>query len=145
MSPTAATDAILITGVIETEHLDIMTLDIPNAFVQTPIPQDGDKVMMKIRGPLVDILCEICPGVYDNFVIYEGKQKVLYVRILKALYGTMIASILYYKKFRKYIKSIGFEVNLYDICVANIMVNGKQHTVLLYLIQPNKNPMQKLY
>jgi len=51
-----------------------MTLDIPNAFVQTLIPQDSDKVMMKIRGPLVDILCEICPGVYDNFVIYEGKQ-----------------------------------------------------------------------
>jgi len=53
----AATEAILITGVIEAkQHRDI-TLDIPNAFVQTPIPQDGDKVMMKIRGPLVNILC----------------------------------------------------------------------------------------
>ena len=55
--PMAATEAILITGVIEAkQHRDI-TLDIPNAFVQTPIPQDGDKVMMKIRGPLVNILC----------------------------------------------------------------------------------------
>ena len=71
-----------------------MTLDIPNAFVQMPIPEDGDKVMMKIRGPLVDILCEICAGVYDNFVIHEGKQKVLYVRMLKALYGMIIAPIL---------------------------------------------------
>ena len=72
----AATEAILITGVIEAQKCrDIMTLDIPNAFVQTPIPQDGDKVMMKIRGPLFKILCEIVPGVYDNFVIYEGKQK----------------------------------------------------------------------
>jgi len=49
LSPTAATDAILITGVIETEHLDIMTLDIPNAFVQTPITQDCDKVMMNSK------------------------------------------------------------------------------------------------
>jgi len=40
----------------------------------------------------------------------------------------MIASILYYKKFRKDIKSIGFEVNPYDICVANRTVNGNQDT-----------------
>ena len=42
-------------------------------------------------------------------------------------------SLLYYKKFRKYIKSIGFEVNPYDTCVANRMVNGKQHTVACHL------------
>ena len=51
------------------------------------------------------------------------EKKVLYVRMLKALSGMMIASILYYKKFRKDIESIGFEVNPYD------MVNGKQHTI----------------
>jgi len=48
--------------------------------------------------------------------------------MLKALYWMMIASILYYKKFRKDIESIGFEVNPYDICMANRMVNLKQHT-----------------
>jgi len=48
---------------------------------------------------------------YDNFVIYEGKQKqkVVYERMLKDLYGMMMAAILYYKKFRKDIKSIGFK------------------------------------
>ena len=49
--------------------------------------------------------------------------------MLKALYGIPIASLLYYKKFWKDIESIGFEVNLYDACVANRMVNGLQHTV----------------
>ena len=64
-------------------------------------------------------------------MIYEGKQKqkVLYVRMIKALYGMMIASILYYKKFRKDIESIGFELNPNDMSVVNRMVNGKQHTV----------------
>ena len=39
-SPTAATESILITGVIEaTEKRDVMRLDIPNDFVQTQIPQ----------------------------------------------------------------------------------------------------------
>jgi hypothetical protein len=39
------------------------------------------------------------------------------------------SSLLYYKKFCKDIESIGFEVNPYDPCVANRIVNGKQHTV----------------
>jgi hypothetical protein len=40
-SPTAATEAILITGVIDAkQRRDIMTNDVPNALIQTPIPQD---------------------------------------------------------------------------------------------------------
>jgi hypothetical protein len=99
-SPTTATDAILITGVINAkQQRDVMTLDVPNAFVQTPIPRTGDKIIMKIRGSLVDILIEICPGIYDKYVVKEGKQQILYVRILMALYGMLIASILWYKTF----------------------------------------------
>jgi hypothetical protein len=129
-SPTAASEAIITTGVIEAkQRRDVMTLDIPNAFVQTSISLDGDKIIMKIRGQLVDILLVICPGVYDQYVLHEGKHKILYVRMLKALYGMLISSILYYKKFRKDIESIGFEVNPYDICVANRTVNGKQQTI----------------
>jgi hypothetical protein len=143
-SPTAATEAILITGVIEAKQgRDIMTLDIPNAFVQTEIPQSGEKVVMKIRGELVNILTEICPGVYDDYVIYEGKHKVLYVRMMKALYGMMIASILYYKKFRKDIKEIGFEINPYDICVANIIIDGKQQTVTWHVDDLKSSHMNK--
>jgi hypothetical protein len=50
-SPTVSTEAILLTGVIEAkEDRDIMTADIPNAFVQTPTeePKDGDRIIMKI-------------------------------------------------------------------------------------------------
>ena len=46
-----------------------------------------------------------------------------------ALYGMMISSLLYYKKFRSDIESIGFIVNPYGPCVANRMVNSMQHTV----------------
>ena len=129
-SPTAASEAIITTGVIDAkQERDVMTLDVPNAFVQTDIPLDGDKIIMKIRGQLVDILLAICPGVYTKYVRYEGKHRVLYVRMLKALYGMLISSILYYKKFRTDIESIGFQVNPYNICVANRTISGKQHTV----------------
>jgi hypothetical protein len=83
-SPTTASEVILITGVIDTkQNRDVMTLDIPNAFVQTEISLDGDKIIMKIRGQLVDILLELCPGMYDDYVIVEGKHKIIYVRMLK--------------------------------------------------------------
>ena len=49
--------------------------------------------------------------------------------MLKALYGMMVSSLLYYKKFQKDIESIGFEVHPYDMCVANRIIKGKQNTI----------------
>eukprot|EP00957_Ditylum_brightwellii_P057373 4350588-Ditylum_brightwellii.AAC.1 len=71
---------------------------------------------MKIRGLLVDILLELCPGVYKEYVMYEGKSKVLYVCMLLALYGMIISSLLFYKKFRTYIESIRFK-SIHMMCV----------------------------
>jgi hypothetical protein len=108
-----------------------MTADIPNAFVQMEIEKrpSGERIIMKIRGQLVDMLVDIAPQDYQDFVRMEGNQKVLYVEMLKALYGMLQSSLLYYKKFCKDLEEIGFKVNPYDPCVANRMINGKQHTV----------------
>ena len=43
------------------------------------------------------------------------------------------ASLLWHKKFRKDLESIGFKFNPYDPCVANRKVQGKQHTVLFHV------------
>ena len=37
-----------------------MILDIPNEFVQTPMPKSQQKVIIRINGLLVDHLEEIC-------------------------------------------------------------------------------------
>jgi hypothetical protein len=50
-SPTALTEAIMITAAIEAdENRDIMTVDIPNALVQTEIVKKDERVMMKTIG-----------------------------------------------------------------------------------------------
>ena len=54
---------------------------------------------------------------------------VIYVEILRALYGLVESSFLFYKKICKDLKENGFEINPYDPCVANKMVNGKQLTI----------------
>jgi len=133
-SPTVGTEAILITGVVDAkENRDVMTADVPNAFVQTEVDPEDGIILMKIRGAMVDYLLQIDYARYRDYVTIEENKKILYVKMLKALYGMLKSSLLYYKKFRKDIEEIGFEVNPYDPCVANRMVNGKQHTIVWHV------------
>ena len=63
-SPTCFTESILLTcGIDAAEHQDIITMDIPNAFVQTDMPKKaiGEQISMKIRGRLVSWLVEMNP------------------------------------------------------------------------------------
>ena len=75
------------------------------------------------------MLVDIDPMIYQDYVLYEGKNKILYVKMKKALYGMLQSSLLYYKKFRKDLEGIGFVVNPYNPCVANRIINRSQHTV----------------
>ena len=84
---------------------------------------------MKIRGVLVDWLVEFDPAAYSPYVVYENGKKVLYVEILRALYGMLIASLTWYRKLRADLEEIGFVFNAYDGCVANQLVKGKQQTI----------------
>jgi hypothetical protein len=62
----------------------------------------------------------------------KGKKQLL-VQCLTALHGTMVALLLYYKKFVESLKSKGFKLNHYDPCVANKQVNGEQLTVCFHV------------
>jgi hypothetical protein len=63
-----------------------MTVDIPNAFVQTDLDLKKGQVIMKIRGIFVDMLFDMNPECYCTYVVYERKNKVHYVQMLKGLY-----------------------------------------------------------
>ena len=57
-SATAATKSLFITAAIKAkEGRDVMTLDIPNAYIQTKMPNvkdDEARVIMKVQSVLVD-------------------------------------------------------------------------------------------
>jgi hypothetical protein len=81
------------------EGRDVAVVYIPNAFVQTRVENEKDMAFINIRGVLVDILVEIAPDVYKSYVARDKKgMKQLLVQCQNALYGTMVASILYYRK-----------------------------------------------
>jgi hypothetical protein len=117
-SPTAALESILITGVIEAkEERDVMTCNIPNAFIQVNLPKKEpgeDRVVMKITGVLVGMLVNINPESYRPAVVLENRKKVIYVEVLKAIYGILEAALLWYKTFRKDLEDNGFIFNPYD-------------------------------
>ena len=87
-----------------------------------------DFVVIKLQGPIVDILCEMKPE-YLKFVVLENGKKTLYMQLMKALYGCIKSALLWYELFTGELREMGFELNPYDKCVANKMINGKQCTI----------------
>ena len=61
----------------------------------------------------------MAPEVYGKYVVYENGRKVIYVEVLRDLYGMLVASLLYYNKFWYDIEDIIFEYNPYAPFVAN--------------------------
>ena len=127
----------MLTSVIDAyKQGDIICNDVPNAFIQAPIPAEQlnkERVMMKISGILVDMLVKLNPELYGPHVVFEKGKKVLYVQVLRAIYGMLQAALLWYKKFREDLEKEGFKFNPYDPCVANRTVDGSQHTILFHV------------
>jgi hypothetical protein len=67
-SPTASLEGIMLTAIIDAkEKTDVMSADIPNACMQTQMPETTnteERVTIKITGVLVDLMDEIDPAKY---------------------------------------------------------------------------------
>ena len=71
---------------------------------------------------------------YNTYVTRDKRGvKQLLLLCQNALYGTMVASLLYYCKFAKSLTNIGFEIKLYDPCVANKVIEWSQLTILFHI------------
>ena len=94
------------------EEREVAIFDIPNAFVQTEVTDEKNRVIALICGMLVDILVKIAPYIYKDYVKVNNKgEKQILVECLNALYGIMMASLLYYQKFTARLEKSGFEIN----------------------------------
>ncbi len=73
--------------------------DVPSAFVNTDVDED---VIMVLKGELADLMTQIAPEKYRKYVTVDRKgTPIFYVKLQKALYGLMRASLLFYRKLRK--------------------------------------------
>ena len=80
------------------EGRQVVTCDIPSAFLQANWPEDND-CYLKFEGLMVKMICEIDLN-YLKYVLTNkrtGKQK-LYGKVTKAVYRTFLGAILFYQK-----------------------------------------------
>ncbi len=84
---------------------------------------------MKIGKDIIKHILDAFPE-YADFVTNNGT---MYVRMLKAMYGCVQASLLWYKLLVKVLTGIGFVVCEVDRCVMRLIVNGIVNVILIYV------------
>ena len=134
-SPTTSLESLVVSLVIDVyEGRDVGTYDVPGAYLQARLaPKDNnERVLMKLKGNFVDIMCKVNPEHLKN-VVYENGKKVLYMQILQAIYGCIESALRWYELYAQTLEKEGFVINPYDRCVANKSINGKQCTIVWYV------------
>ena len=130
-SPTVATESVLLSCVIDAkEGRDVATVDIPGAFMQG---EQDETVHMRLEGTLAELLTKCDPKLYRKYVVTENNKPVLYVELVKALYGTLRAALSFWRKLTSKLVDWGFTINPYDWCVANKQINGQQCTLVWHV------------
>ena len=133
-SPTASLVGLMLTCMIDAfENRDVATIDIPGAFLQTKMPDDEEDVHVILDGRMAELLAKISPDTYQKYVYRRRGQAYIYCKCNVAIYGTLKASLLFWKKLSASLKSRGFVINDYDWCVANKNINGKQCTIVWHV------------
>ena len=96
-SPTISTEAVFLTAMVDTwENRKVAVLDVPGAFMQVDM---DELVHVQFSGEMVDKLLEIDHELYSGYMTIEHGEKVMYVELLKTLYGTLRAAWLFWENF----------------------------------------------
>jgi hypothetical protein len=126
-APTVTLEFVFVTATIDAkEKQKNLMIDIPGAFFHA---NNEDYVVMKMNGLLAELMVKMDPKIHRKYVTIEKGRQVLYLCLKKALYGMMKSALLFYRKLIKQLKEMGFEINPYNPCVANKLIDGKQMTV----------------
>jgi len=111
-APTVATESLFLSSVIDAqEERDVGTCDIPGAFMQADM---DETVYMKLTGTLAKLLTTVNPEKYSKFMVEENGKPTIYVKLRKALYGTLQAALLFWRDLSGQLKEWGFVLNPYD-------------------------------
>ena len=86
---------------------------------------------------MVDMICQIKPK-YRKLIRRTkkrngGMRKVLLGKVTTAIYGTLLGAVIFYNKLKGVLIKMGFEMNDYDECTFNKMINGKQCTIQFHV------------
>ena len=95
--------------------------DVPGAYLNSDMLEDKF-VLLKLEDEFVDIMREVNPE-FIKEVQQEGKKTLLYLRVLKELYGCIKYALMMYNLYKDNLEKESFVLNPYDKCTANKMIN----------------------
>lgn len=109
-SSTVSLEGLLLSCMIDmAEHRDVATIDIPGAFMQAKM---DEVIHMRLEGIMVELLLKLSHDTYAPFVTTNAQgKKVLYIRLMKALYETLRAALLFWQKVTSKLQEWGFSIN----------------------------------
>jgi len=120
----------------------VVKIDIKGAFVQTP--RKGEPVYMMIDPKISGYVVNMFPELGDML----KEDGCLYTLLLKAMYGCIQASALWYELIKSFIVESGYECSEIDRCVFRKWVGNRVFILLLYvddiLAQVDKQEAERL-
>ena len=94
-SPTMSLESIIASLIIDAyEERFVSIVDVPGVYLHAKMPE-GKIVLMKLVGQFVDIMCNMNPE-YKKYVRYERGKKILYLHVLRSIYGCLESALLWY-------------------------------------------------
>ena len=80
-----------------------------------------------------ELLVQLDPNVYRKYIQVIKDKPILYVKLQKALYGTLHAAYLFWKRLSDQLMKWGFVLNPYDSCVTSKIIGEKKFTIVWHI------------
>ena len=129
-SPTPnITSIFTVAALAANEGRHIRTADIGNAYLNASMDDKDKPVYMKLNREVSKFLCEID----STFQEFKNDRHEIIVKLLKALYGCVQSSRLWFQHIQSTLINLGFKPNKIDQCVMNKTVKKNQCTVVIYV------------
>ena len=125
-----STEGLVLPFMIDTmKGREVATTDIPGAFLQTDY--DKGDIHIKLEVAMVTLIEDLAPVYYKDFIFTDERGRMyMYAESKKAIYGTLEASLIFWGKLSKSLEEMGYQINGYDWCVMNKIIDNKQFTIL---------------
>lgn len=99
-SPTVSTKGMFGTFMIDAYECRVIGIsDIPSAYLHAEMEHTDHRVLLVLRDEFVDLMCKVNSKYLDYVRVING-QKVLYLKVLRALYGCIKSALLWYQLFQ---------------------------------------------
>jgi hypothetical protein len=122
---------VLITVMVDAyEGRTVGVYDLPGAFLHA---HQTDITYVKMTDEGATLLIEVSPTTYKDYLILEGDKNTIYLMLKRALYGCIKSALLFWENLSGKLIMRGYELNGYDRCVANKIINNAQITIIWHV------------